>query len=121
MFTLMVTAFYTYIGQMVPQSEVHPPKNLEIRSDLTTEEMIEVGHEIFAGKGTCASCHTIGSDKPGRFPDLGGIGANAGGRKPGLSDLEYLAEAVYDPGAFIVEGFSPGMPAADKSPIGLTD
>ncbi len=121
LFTLLVTGFYTYVGQMVPQTEVHPPKDRIIRSDMTTEEMIEIGQDIVGGKGTCLGCHTIGSDKPGRFPDLGGIGARAGKRKPGMTDVEYLAEALYEPSAYIVEGFTPGMPTINKSPIGLSD
>ncbi|MDB5104862.1 MAG: hypothetical protein JWP91_2551 [Fibrobacteres bacterium] len=121
LFTLLVTGFYTYIGQMVPQTEVHPPKTRELRADMTQDELIEAGQEIVGGKGTCLGCHTIGADKPGRFPDLGGVGARAGSRKPGLTDVEYLAESLYDPNAFIVEGYSPGMPQISKSPIGLTD
>ena len=121
LFTLLVTGFYTYVGQMVPQTEVHPPKDREIRMDMTTEEMIEVGQEIVGGKGTCLGCHAIGSDKPGRFPDLGGVGGRAGSRKPGMTDVEYLAESLYEPNVFIVEGFTPGMPTINKPPIGLTD
>lgn len=121
LFTLLVTAFYTYVGQMVPQTEVHPPKSREIRPDMTPEEMADAGQEIMGGKGTCLGCHTIGADKAGRFPDLGGIGARAGSRKPGMTDVEYLAEALYEPGAYIVAGYTPGMPVINKSPIGLSD
>jgi mono/diheme cytochrome c family protein len=121
LFTLLVTAFYTYVGHMVPQAEVHPPKDVVVRADMTTEEMVEVGQEIVGGKGTCMGCHTIGSDKPGRFPDLGGIGARAGSSKPGMSDVDYLAESLYDPNVFIVSGYTPGMPPTGKPPIGLTD
>jgi mono/diheme cytochrome c family protein len=121
LFTLLVTAFYTYVGQMVPQTEVHPPKSRDIRPDMTRDELVEAGQEIVGGKGTCLGCHTLGADKPGRFPDLGGVGARAGKRKPGMSDVEYLAEALYEPNAYIVEGFTPGMPTINKPPIGLSD
>lgn len=121
LFTLLVTAFYTYVGQMVPQTEVHPPKSRALREDMTTEELIEAGQEIAGGKGTCMGCHTVGSDKPGRFPDLGGIGGRAASRKPGMTDVEYLAESLYDPNGFIVEGYTPGMPSINKAPIGLSD
>ncbi len=121
LFTLLVTAFYTYVGQMVPQTEVHPPKSRELRADMTTEELVEAGQEIVGGKGTCMGCHTVGSDKPGRFPDLGGIGGRAASRKPGMTDVEYLAESLYDPNGFIVEGYTPGMPPINKAPIGLSD
>ena len=121
LFTLLVTGFYTYVGQMVPQTEVYPPKDREIKADMTTDEMVEAGQEIVGGKGTCMGCHTLGSDKAGRFPDLGGIGARAASRKPGMSDVDYLAECLYAPNAYIVPGFNPGMPQINKAPIGLSD
>jgi mono/diheme cytochrome c family protein len=120
-FTVLVTAFYAYVGQMVPQKEVHPPKDLVVGPDMGTAELVEAGRQIAEGKGTCLGCHTVGSQAKGRFPDLGGVGARAGSRKPGLTDLDYLAESLYEPNAFIVEGFSPGMPAINKAPIGLSD
>ncbi len=120
-FTVLVTAFYNYVGQMVPQKETYPPKNTEIRADMTVDEMVEAGSEIAGGKGACLGCHTIGSDKSERFPDLGGIGAKAATRKQGLNDVEYLAESMYEPGAFIVKGFNPGMPVINKPPINLSD
>jgi mono/diheme cytochrome c family protein len=121
LFTILVTAFYSYVGQMVPQKETYPPKTLEIRPDLTTEEMVEIGQEIVGGKGTCLTCHTIGSDQPTRFPDLENIGRRAKTRREGYSDVDYLAESLYDPNAYIVEGYNPGMPAIAKPPFNLTD
>jgi hypothetical protein len=38
-----------------------------------------------------------------------------------MSDVEYLLESLSDPNAYIVEGFSPGMPPVDKPPIDLSD
>ena len=115
------TAFYGYVGQMVPQSEVQPPEEIAIRADLTTPEMVEIGREITEGKGLCMTCHTIGRSGALRFPDLGGIAARAGDRIPGMSDVEYLAQSLYEPETYIVEGFNPGMPAINKPPISLTD
>jgi cytochrome c2 len=120
-FTIAVTLFYWYVGQLVPQKETYPPKTLEIRSNLTTEEMVEIGEEIAVGKGTCLSCHTIGSDQAGRFPDLANIGAVAATRKAGLSDIQYLAESIYEPDSYVVEGFNSGMPKINKPPINLND
>jgi hypothetical protein len=34
----------------------------------------------------------------------------AGERIPGMSDVEYFAQSMYEPDAYIVEGFNPGMP-----------
>jgi len=120
LFTVLVTAFYGYVGQLVPQKETYPPQNTEVGENLTTSEMVDVGREIFEGKGTCISCHTIGSSEAGRFPDLAGIGVRSASRKEGLSDVEYMAESLYEPNVFIVDGFSPGMLPANKPPISLS-
>lgn len=113
--------FYTYLGQLVPQKEVLPPEVIEIADDVSTEEMIAIGEGIAQGKGLCLTCHTIGQSGALRFPDLSGIGSRAALEIPGMSGLDYLAQSLYDPDTYIVEGFTPGMPAISKSPIGLTD
>jgi mono/diheme cytochrome c family protein len=118
---LGTTAFYTYVGQMVPQKEVAAPEETVIAADLTPAQMVEVGREIMQGKGLCLTCHTIGQSGALRFPDLAGIGARAGTRVPGMSDIEYLAESLYDPAAYVVEGFPPAMPAVNRPPLALTD
>jgi mono/diheme cytochrome c family protein len=115
------TAFYTYIGQLVPQKEVHPPQVTEMKADMTTEDLVRVGREIAEGKGLCLTCHTIGKKGLLRFPDLEGIAARAGTRVPGLTAVHYLAQSLYQPNAYVVPGFNPGMPQIDKPPIGLTD
>lgn len=116
-----LTAVYTMVGQAVPQKEVQPPEVIEIQKDLSPEEMVEVGKGIFNGKGICTTCHTIGKSGALRFPDLQGVGERAAKRKPGMSAAAYLAESLYEPNAFIVPGFNPGMPEINKPPIGLTD
>jgi mono/diheme cytochrome c family protein len=119
---LATTSFYMYVGQMVPQKEVYPPAEIVLQADLPPAEMAKVGREIMEGKGLCFTCHTIGKKEgPYRFPDLDGVDARAKTRRPGYSDLDYLAESIYDPAAFIVPGFNPGMPVINKPPIGLTD
>ena len=68
------TAFYTYVGQMVPQKEVLPPEETVIKADITTAEMVKVGQGVVEGKGLCLTCHTIGKTTgPFRFPDLAGV------------------------------------------------
>ena len=119
--TLLTTAFYAYVGHLVPQAVTYPPQGVELRPDMTTDQLVVAGKEIVGSKGTCLTCHTIGASEAGRFPDLGNVGARAGTRKPGMSDVEYLAESLYEPNAFIVPGFSPGMVSATKPPISLTD
>jgi mono/diheme cytochrome c family protein len=118
---LATTAFYTYVGQMVPQKEVQPPQETALGSEMTTADMVKVGRQIMEGKGICLTCHTIGKTGALRFPDLAGIGATAKARVPFLNDVEYLAQAMYEPAAFVVPGFPPAMPPVNQPPIGLTD
>ena len=115
------TAFYGYVGQLVPQREVQPPQETVLRADMTTADMVKVGGELMAGKGLCLTCHTIGKSGALRFPDLEGVAARAATRIPGLSEIEYFAKSLYEPDSFIVPGFNPGMPVINKPPIGLTD
>jgi cytochrome c2 len=118
LFTLLVTGFYTYVGAIVPQMEAHPPKSTEIRKGLGGQELAAAGKEIFFGKGTCALCHTIGG-KGERCPDLAGVGSRAATRLADFSAEEYLAQSLYQPNAYVVDGFTPTMPQIDRPPIGL--
>ena len=118
---LASTAFYTYVGQMVPQKEVQPPEETVLSTEMTTADMVTVGRQIVEGKGLCSTCHTIGKSGALRFPDLAGVGGRAKTRIPGMSDVDYLAQSMYEPNVFIVEGFNPGMPEIHKPPIGLSD
>ena len=116
------TSFYMYVGSMVPQKEVYPPQEIVIKADLSPADMAKTGREIMDGKGLCFTCHTVGKKEgPFRFPDLDNIAVTAKTRRPGYSELDYIAESIYDPNVFIVPGFNPGMPVINKPPIGLTD
>lgn len=115
------TGFYAYVGQMVPQKEVHPPAEIVLKTDLTTADMVKVGREIMDGKGLCFTCHTIGKTGALRFPDLANVDVRAKSREPGFSDVDYFAQTLYEPNAFIVPGFNPGMPTINKPPVGLSD
>lgn len=119
---LAATGFYTLVGQLVPQKEVPAPEVIEIAKDVSTAEMVEIGKGIAQGKGTCLTCHTIGQSGGAlRFPDLAGIGTRAATRIPGMSAVQYMAQSLYEPNAYVVEGFNPGMPTINKPPIQLTD
>ena len=115
------TAFYTYVGQLVPQVEIYPPVDPLIDDEMTTDDLIVVGEQIAGDKGLCLTCHTIGESGALRYPDLSGIGSRAATRIEGLDDIEYMAQSMYEPDVYIVEGFNPGMPPIHKSPIGLSD
>ncbi len=118
---LATTGFYTYVGQMVPQKEVQPPEDSVLTDDMSSADMAKVGRRIMEGKGICLTCHTLGKSGALRFPDLAGIGGRAKTRVPGLSDVEYLAQSLYEPTAYVVPGFPPAMPPMNQPPFGLTD
>src|SRR4029078_8360155 len=110
------TGFYAYVGERGPQKEVQPPAEIVLRSDLTTTDMVKVGREIMEGKGLCFTCHTIGKSGALRFPDLAGVDARAKTREPGLSDIQYFAQAMYEPNGFVVPGLSPGTLSTHQPP-----
>lgn len=94
----------------------------ELLKNLNTEKMVELGKEIVLNKGFCLTCHRIGAVGHGQQgPDLEGVGARAATRVPGMTDVEYLAESLYQPRAYIVEGFPPAMPAMNGPPASLDD
>lgn len=118
---LGTTSFYAYVGQMVPQKEVQPPQETNLGGDLSGSDMARIGRQIMETKGFCLTCHTIGKTGALRFPDLANVDVRARTRVPGLSDVEYFAQSMYEPTAYVVEGFPPAMPPINKPPIGLTD
>lgn len=116
------TLFYTYVGQLVPQKELQPPPKVEISQDMTPAQLAKIGDGIAHNKGLCLTCHTVGSkEATHRYPDLAGVAERAKTRVAGLSQLQYFAQTLCEPNAFIVPGFNPGMPTINKPPVGLND
>ena len=118
-FALVVMGGYTYYANSIPQIQSKPPEELSLEGgNVTPEQLVKAGEEIFRGKGTCEICHRIGQ-KGTRAPDLAGVGATAAKRKPGMTAKAYIVESLLDPGAYLVEGYPNIMPRVDRPPIGL--
>ena len=118
-FALAVMGAYTYYANSIPQIQSKPPEELSLEGgNVTPEQLVKAGEEIFKGKGSCEVCHRIGQ-KGTRAPDLAGIGATAAKRKAGMTAKAYIIESLLDPGAYLVEGYPNIMPKADRPPIGL--
>jgi mono/diheme cytochrome c family protein len=118
-FSLLVMGVYTYYANSIPQIESKPPQELSLEGgNVTPAQLVKAGEEIYKTKGTCEICHRIGQ-KGTRAPDLAGIGGRAAKAKAGMSGKQYLIESLIQPGALVVEGYPPIMPAVDKPPIGL--
>lgn len=97
-------------------------RRAELLANLTPEKMVELGREIVHGRGLCLNCHRVGTEGGGtQGPNLAGVGGRAGTRVAGLGDVEYLAQSLYEPGAYLVDGFVAAMTPANEAPIGLDD
>lgn len=73
---------------------------------------VAAGQKVFVSK-TCTTCHTVKKvpEAKGTIgPDLDGLYARAGSRKPGTSADDYIKESIENPTAFVVAGFQPAMP-----------
>jgi cytochrome c oxidase subunit IV len=88
------------------------PPGGEAPAGAPPAELAAQGQAVFTGKGGCGACHTIEGISSGMVgPNLTQIGTTAAERKPGLSAEQYIRESIENPGAFVVEGFPPAMPA----------
>lgn len=103
---------YTAVANLIPQVESEVPEAREVGADVSPEELVSIGEELFHGAGGCTSCHGLGT----RAPDLlGEIGARCGERVAGQGCKEYLHESLVEPGAYVVEGFQPIMPDVSRT------
>lgn len=106
--TVLITlGVYTGISNVIPQVESEVPEAVEVSADLSVEELVSLGEEIYFGAGGCEACHGTGT----RAPELvGEIGQRCGERVPEMDCKQYLHESLTDPNTFVVEGFQPIMP-----------
>ena len=106
---------------MMGHPDPNTEENLILSIQRDPETFVKVGETIFNGKGTCHSCHNLGSSGAhSRGPSLNNIGENAATRKPNMTSKAYLIESLYDPAAFILPGYAQTMTPAWKPPISLS-
>lgn len=121
---LVVLGFFVWFANWIPQTRWEPPERQEISAGMTPVELAKIGGLIARQRG-CMACHTIepgvGVKGGGRGPNFAAIAARrAQGVPGGRSDLVgYLAEALYDPGAYLVGDYPDIMPAAAAPPAKL--
>lgn len=121
----LAIGFFVWFSNWIPQTRWEPPKAQEISAALTPTELAQVGQTIVRQRG-CLACHTIepgaGVKGGGRGPNLSGIAARrAQGVKGGPDNLvDYLAQALYEPGAHLVEGYANIMPPSTGAPASLS-
>ncbi len=59
----------------------------------------------------CVTCHALDGDIVLVGPSLAGLAARADSTVPGMTGAEYVRQAIVDPDAHIVDGFSAGQMA----------
>lgn len=122
---LLVLGFFVWFANWIPQTRWEPPKFRQIDARATPGELAVLGQAIVRERG-CLACHTVepgaGIKGQGRGPNLDGLAARrANGVEGGPTSLAaYLTEALYTPGAWLVEGYANIMPSAVKAPAKLS-
>jgi mono/diheme cytochrome c family protein len=115
---LATLAFYTLVANMIPQVESEVPQELSFSEQVTPEELVTAGEQLYNGAGGCTACHGLGTRAPNLLTDEGGtgaIGARCYNRVPGKTCKEYLHESMVNPTAHVVEGYQPIMPDMSRT------
>jgi mono/diheme cytochrome c family protein len=111
-------ALYTLIANKIPQVQSEVPRALTLSADVTPEQLVQAGEQVFTGIGGCTTCHGLGTRAPNLLTDekgQGPIGARCGKRESGKDCKSYLHEALVQPGAFVVPGYEPIMPDMSRT------
>ncbi|MGH7565498.1 MAG: c-type cytochrome, partial [Gemmatimonadota bacterium] len=111
-------ALYTLLANAIPQIESEVPEELSFTGDVSPEQLIEAGQELYDGAGGCTACHGLGTRAPNLLAaeaGLGPIGARCAERVPGEDCKAYLHRSMVDPQAYVVEGFQPIMPDMSRT------
>lgn len=105
-------AVYTAVANMIPQVESAVPEEVDLGADVTPEELVAAGEQVYGGAGGCTACHGLGT----RAPDLLGVaGSVCAERVTDMSCKDYLHESLVDPAAYVVDGFQPIMPDMSRT------
>ena len=118
---LGTVAVYTLLANAIPQVESEVPEELSFTGDVSPEQLIEAGEELFNGAGGCTACHGLGTRAPNLLTaqgSAGPIGARCAQRVEGEDCKTYLHRSLVEPGAYVVEGFQPIMPDASRTMSG---
>ncbi|MEX1181717.1 MAG: c-type cytochrome [Gemmatimonadota bacterium] len=115
---LGTVGFYTYLANAIPQVESEVPEELTFTGDVTTEQLVQAGDELYNGAGGCTACHGLGTRAPHLLADEAGtglIGERCASRVPGEDCKSYLHRSMVEPGAFVVPGYQPIMPDMSRT------
>lgn len=108
---------YTWVANAIPQVASQVPEEVSFSADVSAEELVTAGEELFSGAGGCTACHGLGTRAPNLREDHAGegpIGARCGSRVEATPCKDYLHESMVSPAEYLVEGFNPIMPPQDR-------
>lgn len=111
-------ALYTLIANKIPQVQSEVPRALTLGANVSPEQLVAAGDELYHGAGGCTACHGLGTRAPNLLTDekgQGPIGARCGTRESGKSCKAYLHESLTQPRAFVVQGYEPIMPDMSRT------
>ena len=106
-------ALYTLIANKIPQVQSEVPRALTLGANVTPEQLVAAGDQLYHGAGGCTACHGLGTRAPNLLTDekgQGPIGARCGKREAGKDCKAYLYESLTSPRAYVVSGYEPIMP-----------
>ena len=104
---------YTLIANKIPQVQSEVPRALTLGANVTPEQLVTAGDQLYHGAGGCTACHGLGTRAPNLLTDekgQGPVGARCGKREPGKDCKAYLYESLTSPRAYVVAGYEPIMP-----------
>src|SRR5882724_4188075 len=110
-------ALYTLIANKIPQVQSDVPRALTLGANVTPEQLVSAGDQLYHGAGGCTTCHGLGTRAPNLLTDekgAGTIGARCGKREAGKSCKQYLFESLDNPTAYVVSGYQPIMPVMTR-------
>jgi mono/diheme cytochrome c family protein len=111
-------ALYTLIANKIPQVQSEVPQALSLGANVTPEQLVSAGDQLYHGGGGCTACHGLGTRAPNLLTDekgQGQIGARCAKREPGKDCKAYLYESLTNPQAFVVPGYEPIMPDVSRT------
>src|SRR5437667_9001167 len=90
-------ALYTLIANKIPQVQSEVPHALTLGANVTPEQLVAAGDQLYHGAGGCTACHGLRTPAPKLLTDekgLGPIGARCAKREAGKARNAYLYEAL---------------------------
>ncbi|HEV2672197.1 MAG TPA: c-type cytochrome [Gemmatimonadales bacterium] len=111
-------ALYTLIANKIPQVQSEVPHALTLGANVTPEQLVNAGDQLYHGAGGCTACHGLGTRAPNLLTDekgQGPVGARCGKREAGKDCKAYIYESLTSPRAYVVAGYEPIMPEMGRT------